>query len=126
MSEAQPLPAQGSGIHVQATAKKQDSGYRVERSGRITTALLDHVKELEDRVLTSQAMRKHVEKQISIAFAAGAPAREMEYLGTQFEAETKKFVDIVWDALLHEIRSRLTTDVVMSIVATTTRGGTHS
>ena len=122
---SQALPHDGGGASAQGSAGNTTGTYRYQANRQVLSDLLDHIKNFEQRVVTSQAMRKHVEKQVSIAFGAGAPTREYEYLANQYEAETKHFVDVVWDSLLHEIRSRLTTDVVMTLI-TSTRGGTES
>ena len=122
---SQALPHDGGGALVQGDVGNTTGTYQYRANRQVLADLLDHIKAFEERVNTSEAMRKHVEKQVSIAFAAGAPTGEFDYLVNQFKAESRHFIDVVWDSLLHEIRSRLTTDVVMTLI-TSTRGGTES
>ena len=119
------LPHDGGGVAAQRSVGNTVGTYQYRANRQVLNDLLDHIKVFQERVVDSEAMRKHIEKQVGIAFGAGAPTKEFDYLANQYKAESAHFIDVVWDSLLHEIRSRLTSDVVMTLI-TSTRGGTAS
>lgn len=119
---SQALPHDGDGARYQGGVGNTTGTYRYQANRQVLNDLLEHIKGFQVDVIDSPAMRKHIEKQVGIAFGAGAPTKEFDFLANQYKAESVHFIDVVWDSLLHMIRSRLTSDVVMTLI-TPTRGG---